>query len=504
MNEELLPFDIAKKEPSIIKVIGVGGGGGNAVENMCEQGIIGVDFMICNTDKQVLEASQVETRIQLGPELTEGLGAGNKPEKGRAAAEESIEEIRRHLNDRAKMVFITAGMGGGTGTGAAPVIAEVAKELGKLTIGIVTIPFRHEGARRIKQAIEGIREMNNHVDALLVVNNEKITEIYGDLFVAEALKRADDVLTVAAKGIAEIITKKGNINVDFADVETVMKKSGIALMGTGEAVGEGRALKAAQAALSSPLLDNNNINGAKNLLVNITAAETSPATMSEITEVNQFVQSAAGNAADLIFGVSSDPSLKDSIAVTIIATGFGEHNIPAIYANSPNEFINKIVLDDKEEDDDDNESKTFQVEFGNDDEDELHHSHTFEIEPDSDDISISKDPFSLDDFYYEEEDIDLKNDDITTDSSADLFTNQTIQEPEKNIVVEPKIQPSLNYKENLTELEEVPAYKRRKLIFNSKGTGKSNEELSRRVLRKDETGEPRLRDNNSFLHDNSD
>jgi cell division protein FtsZ len=262
---ELIDFDLPTGNDNIIKVIGVGGGGGNAVNHMYKLGIKDVDFAVCNTDSQALDNSSVPLKVQLGSTLTEGRGAGNKPEIGRNSAVENIEEIGTLLSENTKMVFITAGMGGGTGTGAAPIIAREARDRKILTIGIVTIPFRNEGRLRIQQAIEGIREMENHVDSLLVINNERIREIYGDFPISKAFAKADDVLAIAAKGIAEIITCPGFINVDFEDVRTVMQNSGVAIMGSAVARGENRAIRAAEGAINSPLLNNNDICGAKNI-----------------------------------------------------------------------------------------------------------------------------------------------------------------------------------------------------------------------------------------------
>ena len=270
---ELIDFDLPVSSEKIIMVIGVGGGGGNAVNHMFRQGIKDVEFAVCNTDAQALINSPVPVKVQLGSELTEGRGAGNKPGIGRDSALENIGDIETLFSNNTKMVFITAGMGGGTGTGAAPVIAQVARNRKILTIGIVSIPFRNEGRLRIQQALEGIREMENHVDSLLVINNERIREIYGDFPISKAFSKADDVLTIAARGIAEIITYSGFINVDFEDVRTVMQNSGVAIMGSYRTSGENRALKAVEGAINSPLLNNNDIRGAKNILVNITSGE---------------------------------------------------------------------------------------------------------------------------------------------------------------------------------------------------------------------------------------
>ncbi len=327
-NDEIIDWDIPKKQ-NIIKVIGVGGGGGNAVNHMFEKGIKDVDFIVANTDNQALERSEVPVKIQLGPSLTDGLGAGNNPEHGASAAVESIEEIDRVLDgvDNTKMLFVTAGMGGGTGTGAAPVIAKHAKEQGILTVAIVTVPFRFEGPKRVNQAIKGLEELRQNVDSLLVIDNDKILEQYADESVTNAFGFADDVLTQAAKGIAEIITVPGHVNVDFADVKTVLKDSGIALMGTGMADGEDRAIKAVKKALSSPLLSNNSIIGAKNILINVFSSEDSAFKLGELAEINNYIQEAAGCKADLIWGQSTDDTLGGSLNVTLIASGFNSSEI---------------------------------------------------------------------------------------------------------------------------------------------------------------------------------
>ncbi len=332
MQEDILPFEIDKEHSSIIKVIGVGGGGGNAVNYMYKKGITDVDFLVSNTDQQVLLKSPIPVKIHLGKTLTQGLGAGNQPEKGREAAVESIEDIKTALGNHTKMVFITAGMGGGTGTGAAPIIAEVAQELGILTVGVVTIPFEFEGKLRINQAIEGVREISKHVDSLIVINNERLREIYGNFGISEAFSKADDVLTVAVKGIAEIITKEGYVNVDFADVNTVMRNSGVAIMGSAETEGEGRAMQAIEDALNSPLLSSNDITGTKNILINMSHGE-EELTTDEVAEINDFAQEAAGQNANLIWGLNKDDSLGKKINVTIIATGFKTDVIPELYAD---------------------------------------------------------------------------------------------------------------------------------------------------------------------------
>ena len=314
-------FDIPKEQSSIIKVIGVGGGGSNAVNHMFMQGIKDVNFVICNTDQQALEISPVPNKIQLGPSLTKGRGAGSHPSVGQQAAMESMQEIKSLLEKNTEMVFITAGMGGGTGTGGAPVVAKLAKEMGILTIGIVTVPFGFEGKRRRTQAHEGLETLKHFVDAILIVSNDKLREMFGNLAWNEAFAKADDILTTAAKGIAEIITVPGYVNVDFEDVKTVLRDSGLAIMGSGSAEGENRALEAVSVALESPLLNDNDIRGARNILLNISSGSKA-VLMDEIASITDYVQEAAGNDCDIIWGNCTDETLGEKIMVTVIATGF--------------------------------------------------------------------------------------------------------------------------------------------------------------------------------------
>ncbi len=316
-----MKFELPTELPSIIKVIGVGGGGSNAVNHMFRQGIQGVEFLVCNTDLQALEMSPIPHKVQLGSSLTEGRGAGSMPEVGKHSAMENIEDLRKALSDHTKMVFITAGMGGGTGTGAAPIIADLAREMGILTVAIVTIPFSFEGKKRKAQAEAGIEELKRCVDTLLVICNDKLREIHGDLRLTNAFSEADSVLATAARSIAEIISKTLHINVDFADVETVMKKSGRAIMGSAISSGENRAIRAVELALDSPLLDDNNIEGAKHILLNITSGD-EEITMDEMSEITEFIQEKSGQTAEVIMGVGTDDSLGEKISVTIIATGF--------------------------------------------------------------------------------------------------------------------------------------------------------------------------------------
>ena len=326
-RSNLLDFGAPEKESNIIKVIGVGGGGGNAVNHMYREGIHDVSFVLCNTDNQALNDSPVPVHLQLGKE---GLGAGNKPEKARQAAEESIDAVRNMLSDGTKMAFITAGMGGGTGTGAAPVIARISKEMGILTVGIVTIPFRFEGTKKIDQALDGVEEMAKHVDALLVINNERLREIYPDLEVLDAFGRADDTLSIAAKSIAEIITMHGLMNLDFNDVKTVLKDGGVAIMSTGYGEGEGRVKKAIEDALHSPLLNNNDILSSKKILLNISFSsdkkETQGLMMEEMNEVHEFMGKFSSEF-EIKWGLAIDPELGKKVKVTILATGFGIENV---------------------------------------------------------------------------------------------------------------------------------------------------------------------------------
>ncbi|MBP7849339.1 MAG: cell division protein FtsZ [Lentimicrobiaceae bacterium] len=318
---EKLKFDLPKFQSSIIKVIGIGGGGTNAVNHMYNQGIKGVDFIVCNTDAQSLETSPVPTKVQLGASLTEGRGAGSIPRQGRDAALENVEDVRAILEHNTKMLFVTAGMGGGTGTGAAPVIAAVARELGILTVGIVTIPFSFEGRKRLQQAEEGIRELRKEVDTLLVICNDKLRELYGDLSLSKAFGKADDILTTAAKGIAEIITVTGYINVDFEDINTVMRNSGVAIMGSGSAEGENRAAKAVEEALASPLLNDNDIYGAENVLLYITSGK-EEISMDEVSGITEYILEKSGMSANIIWGNGYDEHLGNKISVTLVATGF--------------------------------------------------------------------------------------------------------------------------------------------------------------------------------------
>ena len=350
--DEIVQFDFPTDSPKIIKVIGVGGGGGNAVNHMYREGIHDVTFVLCNTDNQALAESPVPVKLQLGRSITQGLGAGNRPERARDAAEESIDDIKEQLNDGTKMVFITAGMGGGTGTGAAPIIAQTAKEMDILTIGIVTIPFRWEGDKKIDQALDGVEEISKHVDALLVINNEKLSEIYSELSVDDAFDKADDTLSVAAKSIAEIITLHGKVNLDFNDVKTVLKDGGVAIMSTGYGEGDNRVSEAIKNAQHSPLLNNNDIFNAKKVMLNVSFCPTSELMMEEMNEIHEFM-SKFREGVEVIWGVAVDNSLDTKVKITVLATGFGVEDVPGMdtlhEARSQEEEERQLQLEEEKE-----------------------------------------------------------------------------------------------------------------------------------------------------------
>ena len=329
MDDELLDFQIESRTDAIIKVIGVGGGGGNAVNHMFQEGIHDVSFALCNTDNQALMESPVPIKVQLGGHTTGGLGAGNKPEIAQKAAEESVDLIEDLLNDGTRMVFITAGMGGGTGTGAAPVVARVAKDMGVLTVGIVTIPFMFEGPRKIVQALKGVEEMAKNVDALLVINNERLRDIYSDLTMLNAFAKADDTLATAARSIAEIITVHGHVNLDFADVNTTLKDGGVAIMSSGLGKGEDRINVAIKNALHSPLLNNNDVFSAKKILINLSFGESHPLMMEEMNALHDFM-SKFSREIEVIWGAAVEESLDEEVKVTLLATGFSITSVPGI------------------------------------------------------------------------------------------------------------------------------------------------------------------------------
>lgn len=333
-SNTLLEFDYPTTASSIIKVIGVGGGGGNAVKHMYHEGIHDVSFVLCNTDNQALLKSDVPVKLQLGKTVTKGLGAGNKPWVAKEAAEESLNDIKNLLDDGTEMVFVTAGMGGGTGTGAAPVVAQIAKDMDILTIGIVTIPFVFEGERKILQALNGVEEMSKNVDALLVINNQRLFDIYQDLPVWDAFAKADDMLTVAAKSIAEIITLPGYINLDFADVKTTLKDGGVAIMSSGTGSGNNRIAKAIENTLHSPLLNNNNVFDAQKILLNLSSSKRVPLVVEEMNEVHNFMAKFRTRDIEVIWGAAIEEDLGENVKITILATGFGMNSIPMMDENT--------------------------------------------------------------------------------------------------------------------------------------------------------------------------
>jgi len=508
MEEDLINFEIPEERSSIIKVIGVGGGGGNAVNYMFNKGIKDVNFVVCNTDQQALNNSPVPVKIQLGETLTEGRGAGNKPETGKQAAIENLDDIISVLEDNTKMVFVTAGMGGGTGTGAAPIIAKAAHEMGILTVGIVTIPFKFEGDRRITQALEGIKEIKQHVDALLIINNEKLREMYGDLKLSNAFAKADDVLSTAAKGIAEIITVHGYINVDFADVETVMKNSGVAIMGSAAAEGEDRAIDAIQAALESPLLNNYDISGVQNILLNITSGE-EEITMDEVGKITDYVQSIVGSNASIIWGTGIDPKLEKKVNVTIIATGFGyDYN-----SNEPNfGTVRQQPQQDKTVITIDSDGNV----ISDDPEDPEEETDTF-TPADKTDLLV---PGATIDFHISEEkakkqqEIDELYNPVIKPKPNTMAVPKNDNAPDGYEPVTPVNHPltaaAITDMENdklIDELENVPAYKRRGFPVGSNGGEKqpaSTEKVSRFTISDDPDNGITIRKDNPYLHDNVD
>lgn len=471
-----------KTNSSMIKVIGVGGGGGNAVAYMYEQGIHGVDFAVSNTDKQALEISPVINKVQLGPNHTEGLGAGSIPEVGKQACIESIDDVRKFLENDTKMLFITAGMGGGTGTGAAPIIAKAAKEMDILTVAIVTLPFKFEGLRRKNQAMLGLEELKKNVDSLLVISNDRVKELYGDLTITKAFGKADDILATAARGIAEIITVAGYINVDFKDVNTVMKNSGVSIMGYAEAEGEDRARQAVYNAINSPLLEDNDIRGAQHILLNITSGS-KEVTMDEIAEITEYIEEEAGTGTDLIWGNCKDTSLGESISVTLIATGF-DKRIRRV------EPLKRVGINDDEVTTMSNRVKA---------------SRPFDINEDDGNATV-----------VEFEDVKVTRRDSTepfvkcnTSSAPEEEAQpQTLKERRRVIrTFRRELEPTrpIDNPRDIGELEDVPAYKRRKVSLDDE-VARTDERESRSKLsiNLDENDSPRFERNNSFFHDNVD
>ncbi len=483
MYEEM--FEMPSVQSSIIKVIGVGGGGSNAVNYMYKKGIKDVNFVVCNTDAQALANSPVPIRVQLGEMLTAGRGAGNKPEKGRQSAIESLEEINNILSDNTKMVFITAGMGGGTGTGAAPVIAKAARDLGILTVGIVTIPFRFEGFTRINQALEGIAEMEKYVDSLLIINNERLREMYGDLGISVSFAKADDVLAIAAKGIAEIITVHGYINVDFADVETVMRNSGVAVMGSATAEGEHRAIDAIEAALTSPLLNNNKIKGSTNVLLNITSGS-KEITQDELKSITDFVESMVGDTASTIWGTVFDETMGDKVNVTIVATGFATDSFVENIVDKPQK-VTRVMLDEE------GKSMGEPMEIIVSDESEQGRVVDFD--------KLDRERKQVIDQLYKPISPKLKVDDREQDDFSNQNSNVGRYQPHQTQVGD-----ICGDERLLEQIENIPAYKRRQMSQqgNNPQPAVEPKSVSRfSITSKGRNGGSVVGDN-SFLHDNVD
>ena len=543
---DIVRFEPPEEKQNIIKVMGVGGGGSNAVTHMFSEGITGVDFVLCNTDDQALQRSPVENKLHIGKHA---LGAGNIPAVGRAAAEETEDKIHEILDDGTRMLFITAGMGGGTGTGAAPVVARISKDMGILTVGIVTLPFSFEGKRRQQQAQEGIIELRKYVDALLVISNDKLRQEYGNMKLTEAFKMADDVLKIAAKGIAEIITVTGYVNVDFEDVKNVMKGSGKAIMGSGYATGEGRALKAVEEAVHSPLLDDSDITGAKNILVYITSG-TEEVKLDEVTEINEYVQDATGKVSEVIWGNGEDMSLEDGIRVTLIATGFGDegmkkeepvkiHTFEDNKIKDPSkekprqplnemkiepepaqdEEIHSFVKHEEEKpqdetpkikrhtlyDDDENVDPKENNRFNNDDSDSGITVHRITPDAPRSNEPIAPSPRRFDNpFRNDDDDVDLPGFRNLSDNQSVMTMKvetkpvQTKQLDQKEILRRQRFMSfntDIHSMAAIESMENIPAYARMEMKLDNE-----DNELSDYSVNK-ETG---LRENNSFLHDNVD
>lgn len=514
-NNNNFTFDIPKNRPNIIKVIGVGGAGGNAVNHMFQMGIKDVDFVVCNTDYQALERSPIPLKIQLGPTLTEGRGAGNQPEVGRNAAIENIEEVKRHIGSDTKMVFVTAGMGGGTGTGAAPIIAQACREMGILTVGIVTLPFGFEGRKRANQAVTGLEELRDFCDTTLVISNDKVREIYGNLAFDKAFGKADDVLATAAKGIAEIITVEGYVNVDFADVKTVLESSGKAVMGSAIAEGDGRALRAIETALSSPLLNDNDITGARSILLNISSGM-EQITLDEIGEITDYIQDAAGDDALIIWGNCTDESLGDNIRVTVIATGFEGGHKKAAVQQAPERKVTSLdapkpeietprpapvsrvpgtvvfeldgPVETKPSQEEQKETRDFSFE-----------PTSYSLEPKATTPPPVNAPVVMPLYEEEEKNTSLSNNTGNKLTMADMLDKSLsrIKTLKSYNTVKPADAASLD------SFEREPAYMRRNVPLDQVQHS-SEQNISRFTLSNNEEKRPEIRPNNSFLHDNVD
>ncbi len=540
-----MQFEMLKEKSSIIKVIGVGGGGGNAVNHMYRQGITGVDFIICNTDSQALELSPIPNKVQLGASLTEGMGAGSIPEVGKNSAIENIDDIKQMLGTNTKMLFITAGMGGGTGTGASPIIAQAARELDILTVGIITTPFSFEGKRRRMQAEEGMEELRKYVDSFLVISNDRLREIFGNLTLGAAFAQADDILTTAAKGIAEIITLPGYINVDFKDVRTVMKDSGVSIMGSYASAGENRAYEAVRGALASPLLKDNEIEGARYILLNISSGS-KEVTMDEVSIITDYIQEEAGLMADLIWGNCKDEELGEKISVTIIATGFqtkderekvqsskkivshlmtdnqplvkavNEFTVPGNRENNSEPFLKVMdenqlnagnnMFQKREEPAREEQNGTVRYKLNEDDQKpetdkELPGFNLKVAEP----VNFEKPAETLIPEQSKPEPVKPEVQPVAAgadDQKTDESIEEQLRKSRERIMRLKDLSMKLR-SGNIQELENVPAYKRKEVALQQNAHS-SETQISRFSLLADEDGKTEIRPNNSFLHDNVD
>lgn len=516
MAENMYQFDLPSHHKSIIKVVGVGGGGSNAVNHMHSLGIKDVEFVVCNTDHQALETSAVPNKLQIGINLTSGLGAGANPDKGRSAALESKEEIRDLLSQDTKMVFITAGMGGGTGTGAAPVIAQVARELDILTVGIVTAPFGFEGKKKTNAAEEGIQELKKYCDTVLVIMNDKLREVYGNLSIRDAFGQADNVLTTAAKGIAEIITVPGYVNVDFEDVKTVMKNAGPAVMGSAKTLGDNRARRAAEEALNSPLLNQQNIFGAEKILLSIISGEEAELQMDELTDITDYIQEYAGDNAEVIFGHGVDGTLGEHIRVTVIATGFGDVNKDGEYINKNEDGTTMFDLESEkqismfDEEKKPSEDLIFDLEGDTEEEEEVSYEFGWlkkeikrEVEEEDQKESQEKEfQFDFTDRFEEKEEEEIDEEEVVIDDVFDQVPVSKKQElAQQRAMREAQFEgkkfdmPADEFKERL----DVPAYERKNInLKNAPHSSESN------VSKFNLTEDNQILGNNKFLHDNVD
>jgi cell division protein FtsZ len=530
----MMKFDLPQDNSSIIKVIGVGGGGSNAVNHMYKQGIKGVDFIVCNTDQQALDISPVPLKIVLGVSLTKGRGAGSLPEVGKNAAIENIEEVKAILANNTEMVFITAGLGGGTGTGAAPIIAKAAKEMGILTVGIVTIPFGFEGKKRKLQADAGLEALKQNVDTLLVISNDKLREIYGNLKVTEAFGHADDILATAAKGIADIITTTLQINTDINDVKTVMKDSGVAIMGSAQAEGDSRALRAVEQAMASPLLNDSNIKGARYVLVNVTCGE-DEITMDELGEITDYIQDEAGMTAEVIKGYGVDMALGNKVNVTIIATGFNSKaDIGIQIERAPEKRVFSLMDEPKKAEPVTTvvtpavtATKTEEVKGVTKEEQASAEARpeqkaeepfvfikeetpvakteqaTFEFEiTNISNSATTEEPFLIANAAEEKITPEKEEKDENT-IIAKVQTDEQLKKAQDRVAKLKELSFKLKSPNGLSELENEPAYKRRNI--NLDATPHSSEsQVSRYTLSENDEKKVEIKPNNSFLHDNVD